>query len=166
MSTSALIIFSPSSSSSTRSTPWVDGCWGPMLRTMVCSRPVAVCTVVMAQVCSSSPDPKSARPLHGIILAEGIAFPIFREQHAPEIRMAVKVNAEEVKDFAFVPIGGRPNRNHGLDHRILPGQTHPQAEDVAPRERQQMVIELKTRLDGEAVHAGNVRKICEFQFGI
>src|SRR5262249_56927211 len=37
---------SPSRTSLSRSTPWVDGCWGPMLSTMsAVSRPVPVPTV-------------------------------------------------------------------------------------------------------------------------
>src|ERR1700692_704498 len=113
ISTSALTIFSPSSSRRIRNTPCVDGCCGPMLRTMVCSRPVAVCTVVMAQV-GSSPNYKSARALHGIILAERVAFPIFREQQAAQVGVPFKPNAEEVEDLAFVPIRRRPNGNDRL----------------------------------------------------
>src|SRR5260370_13453203 len=48
----AFTTVSPSSSSRIRSTPCVDGCCGPMLRTMVFAVPTAVSTVVM--VCCSS----------------------------------------------------------------------------------------------------------------
>src|SRR5208337_3463882 len=47
MSGTALTTFSPSSSRSTRSTPWVEGCCGPMLRAIVLVVPSAVSTVVM-----------------------------------------------------------------------------------------------------------------------
>src|SRR5260221_4428234 len=134
MSTSALTIIPPSSSRSTRSTPCVDGCWGPMLRTMVCSGPVAVCTVVMARV-RSSPNQKLARALHGIILAQRKAFPIVREQHAPQIGVAIKPNAKEVEDLALVPIRSRPNGYDRLDDRIFSLQANPEANRFAPGER-------------------------------
>src|SRR5208282_3529870 len=47
ISGTALTTFSPSNSSSTRSTPCVEGCCGPMLRTIVLVVPTAVSTVVM-----------------------------------------------------------------------------------------------------------------------
>src|SRR5882762_7558729 len=48
----AFTTVSPSSSSKMRSTPCVEGCCGPMLRTIVFAEPTAVSTVVM--VCCSS----------------------------------------------------------------------------------------------------------------
>src|SRR6266446_4834928 len=43
----AFTTVSPSSSNKMRSTPCVDGCCGPMLRTIVFAVPIAVSTVVM-----------------------------------------------------------------------------------------------------------------------
>jgi hypothetical protein len=42
MSGVALTTTSPSSSKTTRSTPWVLGCWGPMLRIMVLLSPISI----------------------------------------------------------------------------------------------------------------------------
>src|SRR6202795_981501 len=156
ISTSALTIISPSSSRSTRNTPCVDGCCGPMLRTMACSGPVAVCTVVMAQV-RTSPNQKSTRALHGIILAEQIAFPIVREQHAPQIGVPFKPYAQEVENLAFMPIRRRPNRYDGLDDRIFARQANSQANRIATGERQKMIIQLEAGFDGKSVHARNIR---------
>src|SRR5579863_5068094 len=150
MSTSAFMMFSPSSSKSTRSTPCVDGCCGPMLRTMVCSGPVAVCTVVMARV-DLSPIAKSARALHGIVLAEGVAFPIVRQEHAFQIGVAFKANAHQVKYRAFMPVRGGPDGYDGLDDRISSRQAHAQANAVAPGNGQQMIIQLEARFDRKAV---------------
>src|SRR5216683_7620942 len=164
ISTSALTIISPSSSRSTRNTPCVEGCWGPMLRTMVFSRPVAVCTVVMAQV-RSSQNRKSARALHGIILAERIAFPIVGQQHAPQIGVSFKPNAKEVKDFAFMPIRRRPNGYHRLGDRILARKMNPKTNRFTPGERQQMIIQFEAGFDGKSVHAGHVGEVSEGQVG-
>src|ERR1700736_3688436 len=102
---------SPSISSMTRSTPWVDGCCGPMFRIMVRSCPgsstgVGVrCDIVISV---------SAVALHGIILAQRVAFPVLGHQKAPQIRMSGKTNPEQIKNFAFKVICARPDRGQRL----------------------------------------------------
>jgi hypothetical protein len=88
----------------------------------------------MAQV-RLSPNQKSARALHGIVLAKGIAFPIVREQQPPQVGVSFKPNAQEVKDLALVPVCRRPNGHNRLDYRIFTGQTNPKANRFAPGER-------------------------------
>src|SRR6202171_2286081 len=148
MSTSVLTTVSPSSSSKTRSTPCVDGCCGPMLRTIVFAGPVAVWTIVMAMIHlsyfrrapSRSRTRKSARALHGIILAKGVAFPVFGQEHAPQIGMPFKAHAKQIKYLALVPICRRPNRHDTLNHRRLPRQADAQTQRIAPRNRKKVVI--------------------------
>src|SRR5215469_1002215 len=64
MSGSAATTVSPSSSSKTRNTPWVDGCWGPILRTIVFVVPTAVSTVVIISIrdAEASAGPRSGNP--------------------------------------------------------------------------------------------------------
>src|SRR5260370_39783419 len=57
----AFTTVSPSSSSKILSTPCVDGCCGPMLRTIVFAVPTAVSTVVMACCSSCKVPPRSVR---------------------------------------------------------------------------------------------------------
>ena len=44
-----------------------------------------------------------------VVLAEGVAFPVFRQQDTAQIRMAGKPDAKEVKRFAFMPVCRLPN---------------------------------------------------------
>ena len=48
--------------------------------------------------------------LHGIVLAERMAFPIVRHHDAPQIRMSIEADSEQIEDFAFEVIRPRPNR--------------------------------------------------------
>src|SRR5229473_4385063 len=57
----AFTTVSPSSSSKMRNTPCVDGCCGPILRTIVFAVPMAVSTVVMVCCSSGTILPCSAR---------------------------------------------------------------------------------------------------------
>src|SRR3990172_86627 len=104
MSEVALTTVSPSSSKITRSTPCVDGCCGPMLRTIVCAGPVAVWTVV---VMIESPRPaRSAESLHRIILAHGMSFPGIGHQQPPQFRVALESHSKQIEDLPLVPICG------------------------------------------------------------
>src|SRR5271166_4624519 len=101
MSGTALTTFSPSSSSSRRSTPCVDGCCGPMLRTMRCgpglggsSATAVTDTPGMAGSLILNP-----RPRDGIILAQRVPFPIVRHHDAAQVRMVQEVDAEEVENL-------------------------------------------------------------------
>src|ERR1700693_2143117 len=106
MTGSAFTTSSPSSSRITRSTPCVDGCCGPMLRTIVCAAPAAVSiVVVIAQI----PQRGSAIPLHWVIRAQRMSLPFVRHQDAPQIGMPFETDPEEVEIFALVPVGRGPD---------------------------------------------------------
>ncbi len=82
-----LTTVSPSSSSSSRSTPCVDGCCGPMFRTMRRGRlrllPRLPVTPGTAR-CRSCLNP---RPRDRIILAQRVSFPIVRHHDAAQVGM-------------------------------------------------------------------------------
>src|SRR5580704_5158899 len=115
---------SPSSFSFTRSTPWVDGCWGPILR-MISSAPSTVVqtselpflrTSVMfwwpllaaldAQVFT---HPGGVLLQNVVILAQRMSFPFIRKQNALQSRMAFEDDAEHVVAFALEPISCGPD---------------------------------------------------------
>src|SRR5271166_6208284 len=98
----------------------------------------------MAQV-RSIQNRKSARALHGIVFAKRVAFPIVWKKNTAQIGMALKANTEQVKNLAFMPVGGRPNGHHRLDDWIISRQTNTQANNLAPRKRQQMIIQFEAR---------------------
>src|ERR1019366_2495696 len=129
MSTSDLTMVSPFSSSNTRSTPCVDGCCGPIFRTIVCSGPMAVWTVVMAQA-RSVQDGRSAWTLRWIIFTERVAFPVIRQEHAPQVGVPLKTYAKQVENLPFVPVGRRPDGHDGLDYRSVARQGNTQAQDI------------------------------------
>src|SRR5580700_11036918 len=112
---SALTTISPFNSRITRNTPCVDGCCGPMFRTIVCASPVGVSTVVVighAALFAKLLRGTSSVPLGRIVLAQRVPFPIVRHQDAPQIRMSLKADAEQVVTLALVPIGRRPHASN------------------------------------------------------
>src|SRR6266404_1535228 len=114
MSGTALTTVSPSSSSRMRSTPCVDGCCGPIFRTIVLAAPVAVSTVVVMTLFLQSWQIRCrnvAEALDRIIAAQGMAFPVFRQQNAAQIGVIVELNAHQVKDFPLEPACTKPHGN-------------------------------------------------------
>src|SRR5579863_3139616 len=104
---------SPSISSSTRNTPCVDGCCGPMFRIMVRSWPgsstgVGVRWAIFIQRAGTQQS-GLAVALHRVIFAQGMAFPILWHQNAPQVRMARETNTEEIENFALKIVGAGPD---------------------------------------------------------
>src|SRR5258708_1598445 len=101
---------SPSSTSSSRSTPWVDGCWGPML--MVRSSRSSVSAI------HPSRDHEIDRlAAQGLGSSQRVANPIVGQHDPLQVGMALKVNAEQIEDFAFVPV--RAWHERGDARRLL-----------------------------------------------
>src|SRR5258706_4543817 len=126
MSGSALMMVSPSSSRTMRSTPCVDGCCGPMLSVMrrgAEGDAGVSCVASMVAVCSSKRccllilfcRVTVLVPVHRIIFAQRIPFPIDRHQDAHQVRMIAELHAEHVVDFALVPIRRAPHAVHRID---------------------------------------------------
>src|SRR6187549_952405 len=120
---------SPSSSSTSRSTPCVLGCCGPMLTVIVSLRSSATADPVTfdvgAELFFSHGEwlvgLRHLLDLHRVILARGMAFPVFRHQQAPQVLVTGERNAEHVPHFALRPAGARPYRLHGRNHAIVRG---------------------------------------------
>ena len=77
--------------------------------------------------------------------------------------MSVKANAKKIKDFALVPVGGRPNGDKRGDDGILAWDPNAQPHCLAQGNRKEMVIQFETRLHREAVYRGNIREKIELQ---
>src|SRR5438874_556606 len=117
---------SPSSLSSTRTTPCVDGCCCPMFR-MSSSAPSSVCCFSPASGMVLFAMRVIVRPLLSafdahvflypasillddvVVLAQGIPLPFVRQQDAREIGMPGENDPKHVKGFALQPIGRGPN---------------------------------------------------------
>src|SRR5258708_7170657 len=100
--------FSPSSFRITRSTPWVEGCCGPMLRTnSVESR--KVWSGIPASLAAFNTQvflyPFLVLLEDPVVLAQRIPLPFLRQQDALHIRVPSKLDAEHIEDFAFQPVG-------------------------------------------------------------
>src|SRR5208282_3386833 len=145
---------SPSISSSTRSTPWVDGCCGPMFRIMVRSWPGSSTGVGVKWAIVDF----LAVPLHGIIFAQGVAFPVLGHQNAPQIWMAGETNAEKIEHFALEIIGAGPYGSERLDRRAVAVQVNFQPDAFFFRDRQQVIDNLKPGFGRIPVDASDVGK--------
>src|SRR5271156_4715428 len=115
---------SPSSFSFTRSTPCVEGCCGPMLR-IISSAPSTVVSISAVELCRVGSMQILLAAINSqvffhpglilrqdvVVLAQRISHPLFGQQHAAQIRMAVKANPEHVENFALEPVRHGPDGN-------------------------------------------------------
>src|SRR4051794_21224920 len=118
---------SPSVRSTSRSTPCVLGCWGPMLTSISSVRTSnstmrgssrAVDMIEFQKRRAESGKPAFGFPLsalltashpmifqrHLVVLAERIAFPIFRAQNAAQIGVPDELYARQVEHLPLVPV--------------------------------------------------------------
>src|SRR2546425_3497137 len=105
---------SPSSTSSRRSTPCVDGCWGPML-TLSSSRRSVAWTVAAPEASIGGIHPPRDGEVDGLrakrlCASERVAAPIVGQHDALQVRMADERDPEEVEQLALVPVGARHDR--------------------------------------------------------
>src|SRR5258708_6620026 len=140
ITTSASTTFSPSSRSTTRSTPCVLGCCGPMLITSSLVSNMAPRTMpadssafpgllnvgLVARLTELQPierilHQQLARALERIVLTLGKPLPVVRHQNPPAIGMARDVHAEHVVHLALEPVGGGPDGRHRRHRRELAG---------------------------------------------
>src|SRR6185369_14993055 len=101
--------FSPSSLRITRSTPCVDGCCGPMLRTSsVESKNVAsgIKGSLAAFDIQVFLHPSIVLLENPVVLAQRISLPLCGQQDAAHVGVAGEFDAEHVEDFAFQPVRG------------------------------------------------------------
>src|SRR5262245_50873076 len=135
MTTSQSTTFSPSSRKTTRSTPCVLGCCGPMLITSslvsnISPRTVSVCTpqpfplpfalfdlrlflrLAQLQPVQRIFHQQLAWSLERVVLALWEPLPVFGHQNSPPIGMARETHPEHVVDLALEPVCARPDRRH------------------------------------------------------
>src|SRR5262249_12643095 len=100
----ALRTVSPSSSSATRSTPWVAGCWGPRLRVMVSVRTdLRLPGRELLERGRGRTAPgrvvgeRDLLVAERRVLAERPADPVLGEQNASEVGMPDELEAVEVE---------------------------------------------------------------------
>src|ERR1035438_1281210 len=150
-------MFSPSNSSRRRSTPWVEGCCGPMLRTMR-RPPVGDCS----SSTSATDNPGTAgslilspRPHDGVILAQRMPFPIVRQHDAAQVGMVEEADAKEVEHFALVPVGAAPDSGDGIDYGIRTSEAALETQALVTLDAVQVIDDFETRFGGMAVHRGD-----------
>src|SRR5437867_8462064 len=123
--------FSPSSSSATRSTPCVEGCWGPMLSVMVSLR--TVLDLLGSQLLQSRRGLHARRRVvrerHLFVAERGIlperpSHPVLGEQDARQVGVSGERDAVEVVRLALVPVRRGPHADHGGNARLLLGDAH------------------------------------------
>src|SRR6185295_2370407 len=147
ITTSASTTFSPSRRSTTRSTPCVLGCCGPMLITSSLVSNIAPCTVppvsralpvllnvgLLARLAQLQPvfrvfHQQLTGPFERIVLALREPLPVVGHQDAAAIGVVGKVHAEHVVDLAFEPVRCRPHAGDRRDRLLLADarlQPHP-----------------------------------------
>src|SRR6266850_1172626 len=129
----ALTTISPSSTSSSRNTPCVDGCCGP-IEIVICvssgRSTISNCGGMLMVLISlflligpiglTGPIGRQTKnqplfqairfiPPQRKVLAQGMALPIIRQKNSSQIGMFVENNTEEIEGFALVPVRGPPN---------------------------------------------------------
>src|ERR1700735_566325 len=131
---------SPSSFSFTRSTPWVEGCCGPMFN-IISSAPSTVVLTFVSSVVRGSlicllaaldaqvlANPIRILLQYVVIFAQRISLPLIRHQNARQFRVAFEHNPKHVETFAFEPVCGRPDfahAGHGFTFAGMRFQAYP-----------------------------------------
>src|SRR5690242_9353173 len=75
--------------------PWVDGCWGPML--------IHISAIL----------PPLPRLPEFVVLAQRVADPVVGQQHAAQVGVARELHAHEVELLALEPVGAAPHEGGG-----------------------------------------------------
>ncbi len=77
--------------------------------------------------------------------------------------MSLKVNAKQIKNFAFQPVGPGPHRHERLDHRMLGGNAGAQRDASGARDGNQLIVQFKARFEGKAIEAGDITQKVEIE---
>src|SRR5437016_7031755 len=152
MTGSASTMRSPSTLTSTRSTPWVAGCWGPTFSTIssVCSTPAPDRRALAGALVRSSGtvpisagEPSSQRTARlGLLLvlgpgpglepaageaerlAQGVALEVLGQVELDQVRVALEGGAEHLRALPLVPVGPPVDGAERRHHGILVRQPH------------------------------------------
>src|SRR5664280_122562 len=160
---------SPSSVTTRRSTPCVDGCCGPMLTT----------TSLKARPSTSEPSPRAVASSMrrrasltassgsgvsncsnmrvvldevDVVLAQRVADEVVLEQDAAQVGMPEVLDPDHVPSLALMPVRGRPDTGHGVDLGLRARQLHVQLEVRVRLPRVHVVDALDV---AHLVHAGD-----------
>src|SRR5262249_21764937 len=152
---------SPSSSNSTRSTPWVLGCCGPMLMWRVLLiRWVSIAIGLASQLVAAAGAEDLPRDgeIHRlaadrVVAPQRMALPPIRHHDSGQVRVPVKVDAEQVVHLALVPVGARED---AADARGAVGGLGLEPEPAVLTHRVKQVLELEAGLDVRLVHGCQV----------
>src|SRR5581483_5300069 len=108
--------FSPSSFRITRSTPCVEGCCGPILRTSsVESKNVASGIGSLAAFDTEVLlHPSIVLLDNAVVFAQRVSLPFLRQQDAPHVRVAGELDAEHVEPPALQPVGRQVDAHRAL----------------------------------------------------
>src|SRR5215467_14676642 len=157
MSGMADVIVSPSSSSSNRSTPCVDGCCGPMLRVMRRSPDEASASgsAVAIGLRGSSLMIRRSYSVagHRVVFPQRMSFPIIWHQDAPQIRMIPELDPEQVECFPLKPVGRAPDTGNRVDFRILAAQPALQPQTLVTSDRLQVIDHLEAGFGRIQIHS-------------
>src|SRR3954454_3239507 len=148
MTTSEPTTRSPSRWRTTRSTPCVLGCCGPMLSTSSVvsniipasrcewgtARSLDVLGAADAQPVHRVLHQHLAGPFERVVLPLRVALPLVGHEDAAQVRMAGKRDPEQVEDLAFEPGCRGPHAAYGGNGFAL-ADSHFQAQPVTDRDR-------------------------------
>src|SRR5215813_14756431 len=122
MSGMASFITSPSARTTNRSTPCVEGCWGPMLRVMSSvERPPSACgrctstskpvSPILGRLQEAFPGGRDAVVLLGLdeVLAQRVAGPVLRHEDAAQVGVVREDHAQQVEHLALRPVSVAPD---------------------------------------------------------
>ena len=73
-----------------------------------------------------------------------------RQHDAPQLRMAAKVNAEQIVGLALVPVGRGPHRAHAVDGGRVSGEGCVEAQPPVVAQRVELVNRHETRREPQA----------------
>src|SRR5215211_1486983 len=148
-------IISPSRVTTTRSTPWVAGCWGPTFRVMswVCSSRSALSRTMMPTPVPSAawkaappgcrslatllPRFLGSRPGFGLpgqqgeLLAQRVALELLGQQQLGQVGVAVEADPEQLGRLPLVPVGAGPQVADRRQVAAVAGHDRPDLEVVA-----------------------------------
>src|SRR5215510_11972879 len=180
MSGMASFITSPSARTTKRSTPWVEGCCGPMLRVMSSvarppftwrwtstSNPDRLMLPSLSRLQQALPRRGDTVVLLGLdeVLAQRMARPVLRHEEAAQVRVAIEGDAEEVVRPALLPVGVAPHAGHRHHHWIVALGADLQDEAMAVAIGVEVVDDLDHLALG-VVDAREVREAVELEAGL
>src|SRR5262249_4150361 len=127
---------SPSVRTTTRNTPWVLGCCGPMFSSISSLRKSETCGGVVRGSAAISFSHHVV--LHAVVvvrrlvvLAEGMPLPVLGATDPNEVVMALEPDPHEVPGLPLVPVGGPPDVLDAGNHRGFARHEHPHPDPVS-----------------------------------